>query len=191
MVAPAPGADETPSYAGFWRRAGAIFVDIALWAFVLPAYFTVHGLSIPFAILALVLMTVLGTAYPVYFHARWGQTLGKMAVGIKVTRLDGQAITSRDAWVRTSVDAGFAAGHLVATVYVMATWTGPDWSSLGWLERGAEVWKRSTFFQTFDSVHQAWFWSELVVILFNRRRRALHDFLAGTVVVRVRRRPRS
>jgi uncharacterized RDD family membrane protein YckC len=28
-----------------------------------------------------------------------------------------------------------------------------------------------------------WFWSELAVVLLNRRRRALHDFLAGTVVV--------
>lgn len=27
-------------------------------------------------------------------------------------------------------------------------------------------------------------WSELLVLLFNEKRRALHDFIAGTVVVR-------
>jgi uncharacterized RDD family membrane protein YckC len=29
---------------------------------------------------------------------------------------------------------------------------------------------------------QIWVWSEVVVMLFNKRRRALHDFIAGTIV---------
>ena len=33
---------------------------------------------------------------------------------------------------------------------------------------------------------QIWIWSELIVMLTNRRRRALHDFIAGTVVIRRR-----
>jgi uncharacterized RDD family membrane protein YckC len=37
-----------------------------------------------------------------------------------------------------------------------------------------------------DWVSQAWLWSELVVLLLNAKRRALHDFIAGTVVIRVR-----
>ena len=33
------------------------------------------------------------------------------------------------------------------------------------------------------AIYTIWFWGELVVPLTNRKRRALHDFLAGTVVV--------
>jgi uncharacterized RDD family membrane protein YckC len=33
-----------------------------------------------------------------------------------------------------------------------------------------------------NTANQVWMWSEVVVMLFNRRRRALHDFIAGTVV---------
>ena len=29
---------------------------------------------------------------------------------------------------------------------------------------------------------QIWIWSEVIVMLFNKKRRALHDFIAGTVV---------
>ncbi|WP_255590049.1 hypothetical protein [Marinicella meishanensis] len=29
-----------------------------------------------------------------------------------------------------------------------------------------------------------WYWSELLVMLTNERRRALHDFIAGTVVIK-------
>jgi len=31
--------------------------------------------------------------------------------------------------------------------------------------------------------YDVWYWSEIIVILFNKRNRALHDFLAGTVVI--------
>jgi len=31
---------------------------------------------------------------------------------------------------------------------------------------------------------QIWVWSEFVTMMFNKRRRAVHDFIAGTVVVR-------
>jgi uncharacterized RDD family membrane protein YckC len=37
-----------------------------------------------------------------------------------------------------------------------------------------------------DIVEQVWTWSEVIVLLTNRKRRALHDFLAGTIVIVVR-----
>jgi uncharacterized RDD family membrane protein YckC len=176
-------------YAGFWSRAVAILVDLAVWAPLLVLYFAAQGLSIPVAIVAQVAMTILGFAYPVYFLSRWGQTIGKMVAGIKVTLQDGAPVRSRHAWLRSSVDIGLAAIYLIATIYVLATWAGPDWSSLNWLDRGGELAKRSPVFTLYDWVSQAWMWSELVVLLLNKKRRALHDFIAGTVVVKVRPRP--
>ena len=29
-----------------------------------------------------------------------------------------------------------------------------------------------------------WIWSEVIVLLFNKRKRAIHDFMAGTVIVK-------
>jgi hypothetical protein len=52
-------------YAGFWSRAVAILVDLAVWAPLLVLYFAAQGLSIPVAIVAQVAMTILGFAYPV------------------------------------------------------------------------------------------------------------------------------
>ncbi len=36
-----------------------------------------------------------------------------------------------------------------------------------------------------------WTWSELIVMLFHRQHRALHDFMAGTVVVADQRIPNA
>lgn len=49
-------------------------------------------LSISVAIVALLPMTAFGFAYPVYFLLRWGETIGKMVAGIKVTHQDGNPI---------------------------------------------------------------------------------------------------
>ena len=35
-----------------------------------------------------------------------------------------------------------------------------------------------------DALSQVWYWSELLVLLTNKRKRALHDFIAGTVVIK-------
>jgi uncharacterized RDD family membrane protein YckC len=39
------------------------------------------------------------------------------------------------------------------------------------------------WYVTFSILQQVWMWSEVVVVLFNKRKRALHDFIAGTVVI--------
>ncbi len=131
-------------------------------------------------------ITVFCVGYPVYFLSRWGQTIGKMVAGVKVTRLDGSPIAPKHAWLRSSVDIGLNLIYLIAVSYVLATWTGPEWSSMNWSERGAELEKRSFVFITSYWASQAWLWSELVVLLLNKKRRALHDFIAGTLVVTVR-----
>ena len=43
-----------------------------------------------------------------------------------------------------------------------------------------------SFHNTINSMFQIWFWGELIVLLFNKRRRAIHDFIAGTVVIKKR-----
>ena len=133
-------------------------------------------------------MNVLAVAYPVYFLSRWRQTIGKMVARIKVMRQDGNPIAPRDAWLRSSVDTGLAAIYLAAAIPVLARWTRPDWSSLNWLDRVGELAKRNPI-TAHDWVSQAWLWSELVVLLLNKKRRALHDFIAGTIVVKVRPHP--
>jgi|RhiMetdeSRZDD1v2_1073273.scaffolds.fasta_scaffold233473_3 RDD family protein len=83
-------------YAGFWPRALALLVDLAVWVPLVIVYVAVQGRSIELAMVALLLATGLGVAYPVYFLSRWGQTLGKMVARIKVVRLDAWA---SEAWM--------------------------------------------------------------------------------------------
>ncbi|MCR9185270.1 MAG: hypothetical protein NXH81_07740 [Halieaceae bacterium] len=35
-----------------------------------------------------------------------------------------------------------------------------------------------------DTVNQLWVWREFIVLLFNKRKRAIHDVIAGAVVMK-------
>jgi len=172
-------------YAGFWRRALALVVDGLIFVLFFVMQQAIAALSISAAIVSNVVLAALAAAYPVYFHARWGQTVGKMLAKIKVTRLDGTAIGLERAFLRSSVDITLSVFSTASLVYVMLTWTGPEWSSLGFAERGRLVGERNLARHwSFDTIMQAWVWGELLILLTNKKKRAAHDFIAGTVVVR-------
>ena len=105
------GVDRTRlPLAGFWKRFGAVLLDgillaIPMYAVMgIVAFFVIAGkqgppplwfnfISLPFMILT-----------PIYeglmFTLKDGQTLGKMAVGIQVVRVDGSPMTKGQAWGR-------------------------------------------------------------------------------------------
>jgi len=40
-----------------------------------------------------------------------------------------------------------------------------------------------SWYRTLNILQNIWIWSEFVVLLTNAKRRAIHDYLAGTVVI--------
>lgn len=171
-------------YAGFWRRALALVADYVIVLGVTAVQAVAAGVSIPVAVASNLVGGVVSVGYPIYFHARWGQTVGKMLTKIKVTRLDGAPLGLRPALLRSSVDVVLWVVFMVGLIRVLVTWTGPEWSSLGFLARGYAIEKGIAPIShwAYHSIDY-WFWGELVVLLTNRKRRALQDFIAGTVVV--------
>jgi len=165
-------------------RFGAGVVDALVFAPVLGLYWGLAYLSWEAAVVAALPYVFAYAVYNVYFHRRWGQTIGKRVYGIKVVTLAGDPIGWRHALMRHSVD-------LVVAVASSATWmlglfalAQADFESAGFMERmhlakearqAWDYWPRA--------LGLAWICSEMVVLLLNEKKRAIHDYLAGTVVV--------
>jgi uncharacterized RDD family membrane protein YckC len=59
--------------------------------------------------------------------------------------------------------------------------------SLGDLERSVRIVETAPpWYQAVNILTQIWIWSEFLTMLFNKKRRAIHDFMAGTVVIKGR-----
>jgi uncharacterized RDD family membrane protein YckC len=111
-------------YAGFGKRFGAKFIDtILIYAINFGFAFLVGmvaGDDPSIALVAGVLNMVIAFGYPIFFLGKWGQTLGKMAVGVKVVSPDGEPIGYGRAAGR--VLAEIVTGFTIGIGYLMVLW---------------------------------------------------------------------
>jgi uncharacterized RDD family membrane protein YckC len=171
------------NYATFWQRFAAMWIDF----FVLLPLLVVQALLEPVskaAALALVIpMAAAYAGYTIFCNARFGQTLGKRVMGIRVIRLSGERIAWREAWLRSSVEVFFSLLAVVGSFVALATIADADYYGVGYMQRTQNLAAHQPLWLSWTPwATQVWVWSEVVVMLFNRRRRALHDFIAGTLV---------
>lgn len=122
-------------------------------------------------------------AYEIYFHGRWGQTPGKKSQGIKVVALNGTLITWKQAFLRSSVGLGLGVLSAISTLVALFRMTDEEFSSLSWIDLSVRQAELSPYINEIIIASYIWFASEVVILLFNRKKRALHDFIAGTIVV--------
>ena len=162
-------------YATFWRRFWAGLVDglVFLPLTVLDGYLTAPARG-PFVLIVWgVISYSMYWVYSVWLHARYGQTLGKMATGCRVLDLSEERTPSlRQAFIR---DSGYILlNTLSLTWFIYLVTVGRYDSQTELYGPGALLAYAST----------GWFLLEVVTMLTNSKRRAFHDFLARTVVVR-------
>jgi uncharacterized RDD family membrane protein YckC len=109
-------------YAGFWIRFGAKFIDgiiVGIVGFALGflGSFVVRH-TVAAAILENVLSFALSVAYATYFIGTYSATPGKMALGLKVVRPDGEKISYARACGRFFAE--FVSSLTLTIGYIMA-----------------------------------------------------------------------
>jgi uncharacterized RDD family membrane protein YckC len=137
------------------------------------------------AVLLLVPSSFCWHLYRVVMHANRGQTVGKVVARIRVVTTYGERISWREALLRDSVSIAFtalatASMLIAATLVPEAAWNHGWRQTASLLDAAEPIWGHWA-----KAVSAFWLWSDLLVLLANNRRRSLHDFIAGTVVVQI------
>ena len=94
-----------------------------------------QSLSKVAALVLLLPMAVLFVGYTIYFHGRFGQTIGKRVMNVRVARSDGQPIGWWEAWLRSSFDVLFAVLGMVASFVALTAISDAEYYGVGLLER--------------------------------------------------------
>lgn len=174
-------------YAGFWIRLGSLLVDFII---LLPVLFLIQylnslGKNVYFY--TLIPNLAFGIWYNIYLPKKYGGTLGKLVVGIKIIRLDGHLIDWKEAILRHIVMLTITIlSSIMMTKNLMEANEG-IFKSLSWLQQVQYLESLSpTFFKINRWVSYIWVFSEFIVLLTNKRKRAIHDYIAGTVIVKTK-----
>ena len=165
-------------YHTFWLRFCAGFVDGLVF---LPVVFLDQVLGDPENGSAVVIIWAIMSysaawLYSVLLHASHGQTWGKMVVGVKVLDLSEKRIpTLRQAFIRDSGYIVLNLASLIYLIYLVVT---------GRYLLGSQLAGAPAEILNWASI--IWFLLEIISMMTNEKRRAFHDYIAGTVVVRSR-----
>ena len=172
-------------YVGFWRRIAAYLIDIAI---LIPyallsswfAYASKEGFLICQAVAFLI-----GIIFEIYLVKRFGGSPGKLLMKMRIAKLDGSPVGYREASVRYSVI--FVISLVSSVGLIVSAFSIPDLEYAALTHKTRVMRFRElapVWYQPVEIAGSVWVGSEFVVLLTNRKRRAIHDFMAGTVVIR-------
>jgi uncharacterized RDD family membrane protein YckC len=171
-------------YAGFWPRFFAGFIDGLIFLPLLYLFKYIDGFSKYNFCITSTLTLLFFIFYEVYLVKQYGGSLGKLVLKLKIIRTDGLIVGWKESFMRYSVSIAI---HLISVVIVIIAvqHISDD------IFFNVSFWKRSDFIDSlgthwWDTILAVWFFSEFIVLQTNDRKRAVHDFIAGTVVINAR-----
>jgi len=172
-------------YAGFWRRFGAYLVDFVVFIPIIALVYFLGEKSRMFYLYWFLPGILIGLWFHVYLVYRYGGTPGKLFLKVRIAMTDGSPVTIKAAAMRHLVlfvlNVASSIGLLISTMSM----TDDLYFSLGYLARGQKmVALAPPWYGIVSILIQVWIWGEFVTMLFNKKRRAVHDFIAGTVVIK-------
>lgn len=171
-------------YAGFWKRLGAILLDMV----ILIPYFLLLNFINSINLDAYLYTTIPSLLFSLWFYVylvkRYGGTPGKLMVGTKIIKMDGSDVDWREAFLRYSVSFIIGVLYTGVVIYGILQLDNEKYQSLDWVDKQTYVFSAAPdFFKGYQWISSIWIYSELLILLLNKRKRALHDYIAGTVVV--------
>lgn len=171
-------------YAGFWHRLASFVIDLAVF---LPLYIVSYLLradSRSMAVAMALLVPLAWTAYEISLHGRWGQSIGKRVARIRVLDVTGTRMSWKQTFLRYAVDSALNLSLAITEVVMLVGMTPEEHQGVaaGGLPSSLAA---LVPYLTVLFVTCLWVIAELVVLLTNPRKRAIHDYIAGTVVLHV------
>jgi uncharacterized RDD family membrane protein YckC len=170
-------------YSGFWSRLGANLLDGLIIMPISILILVINSIDMYTYFYTIVPDLLFIFWYNIYLPKRYGGTPGKLIVGLKIVKLDSSPIDWKESFLRFSVNTIFIIITIAMEVMAIISADAEIYNDLDWLQKSQYLSGMSVAY-IITVLSNIWIWSEVIVLLFNKRKRAIHDFIAGTVVVK-------
>ena len=172
-------------FVGFWKRVLATLIDAAIgWAFFIPITMPLMTWTVAHRNMAPeVLWFAVWTVVWLWLVVRFGGTPGKLIIGVRIVDVHGTFLS----WSRAIRRIIFPS-LISSIISYLGVWklfsTYPDSAPhVSFLEIGRLMNEYGQPFAMISMVLACSVYADTGAILFNRQKRALHDFIAGSYVI--------
>jgi len=158
-------------YKTFWRRFFASWIDSFI-LYIIHYLITIIITTSDYIMndIGFLFLALLPFAYSMIFHGYYGQTFGKMVMKVKLYNKDEiHDVKFIQAFYR----------ELIPIIIIVLSY------GLNFIEINLDNIYFMTYMGIVASISLIWYLLEIFTMLFNTKRRALHDFIAGTVVLNI------
>ena len=172
-------------YPRFMVRLGAVLLDLLVIAPISILVLYLNSLSKEMYYFTILPSLGFSAWYHIYLLQRYGGTPGKLISGIRVVKINGQAPEWKEAFLRNTLTISFLVFGMIISLIALSKANAGDYEVLDWRHQREYLKTISPgLFMMNVWLSNLFLWSDLIVMLSNRKKRALHDLIAGTVVVR-------
>ena len=117
-----------------------------------------------------------------YMLIRWGKSPGLHFLRLTVFQTNFKSIGFRRAFWRISVDVFFSFAYFMVALLVLWNVSAESFHLLDGRAR-LGMFKQNWYHHAVFYTEMVWLFGNMLSIIIDKKRRALHDFIAGTVVV--------
>ncbi len=179
---------DNPKYANFGRRYLAKIIDGFILLIIAFPLMWLFSSSLAGFVFSTSLAIVIGLLYnTVLTYSNNGATFGKQAVKIKVVQTNYTPVSLYSSIMRDIANIMY---RIVRLVFAVSLFFLIDQSAFAELGFGQKASLLNTDFNVaipmLNILFTSWYWLEAMVMLFNKKKKSIHDFIADTVVVRER-----
>ncbi len=171
-------------YSGVWQRIGAALIDIIVFLPIFLALEYFSGASRFYKLYTLIPEQLISAYLYVFMAVSYGGSPGKLAMGLRIVKLDGTSATLKVALLRYAVPWCLAFLISAFTISAALGMSDETYRSLDYFARSDAMDALSPHITTVTVLLCLWYGASLITMFIDKKTRALHDFVAGTVVVR-------
>lgn len=174
-------------YGGFWRRVFASFIDgLILLPFSALLMYT-QGISKEMGIWISLPAALLFSSYYIFMHWQYGATLGKRMLSLRVVdEYHEREISFVSALLRGSFYLAFAVILSYWEILGFQSIPADQYTHIEWYVRDEIVQNKAPSWSSYVMITSCvWLVISFFTLVVTEKKRALHDYLGGTVVVRI------
>jgi len=172
-------------FAGFGTRLASLLLDMLILMPLVLVILYLNSANLHAYYYTLIPNLLINLFYNVYLPKKYGGTPGKLIMGIQIIKLNGEPIGWKESFLRHLIVFLLTIYVSIVTISAISQADEATFESLSWLQQSQYITSLlPILFAVFTWLNNIWTWGELIVLLTNARKRAVHDYIAGTVIVK-------
>lgn len=172
-------------YGNFGYRFAALLLDGIILAPVTVGFLFYNSLNLNNVYIGILVTNLINIFYHIYFPTRFGATPGKLALGLHILKMNGDAITYRDAFRRYLPNLLLGLIAIINTLFAVSKADAKLYNDISWIKQSEYLQSlNSSMFSIQMICINAFFFTSFIIFMINERKRSISDLSGDTAVVK-------